>query len=152
MSRKCFQVSNSCLIDLRCPLLRGSSDCRLRKRAATLPPLWKAHSQAQSSFHFSGPWRWRCRARRKKLYPSGLVTWVESIVASRHVRRLPAVEGAYVHWRRRSWGWFWRLRWLRTIIVIVCISPCRCSASLKVGSKEWSLRWSDVNKSQKWSL
>ena len=86
------------------------------------PVFWKGHSQAQSSLQFSGRWRWRCRAWRTKNYPSGLITWVESIVVSRRVRRLPAVEGAYVHWRRRYWGLFWRLRWLRTIIVIVCIS------------------------------
>ena len=37
ISLKCFQVSNSCLMDLGCPLLLGSSDRRLRRRAATLP-------------------------------------------------------------------------------------------------------------------
>ena len=31
-----FQVSNSCSMDLGCPLLRGSSDRRLRRRAATI--------------------------------------------------------------------------------------------------------------------
>ena len=33
----CFQVSNSCLMILGCPLLLGSSDRRLRRRAATEP-------------------------------------------------------------------------------------------------------------------
>ena len=41
--RKCvwnvFAVSNSCSMDLGCPLLRESSDRRLRRRAASLPPL-----------------------------------------------------------------------------------------------------------------
>ena len=68
------------------------------------PLFWKGHSQAQSSLQFSGRWRWRCRARRNKVYPSGFVTWVESIVVSCRLRRLPAVEGAYAHWRRRYWG------------------------------------------------
>ena len=31
-----LKVSNSCLMDLGCPLLRGSSDHRLRRRAATV--------------------------------------------------------------------------------------------------------------------
>ena len=31
-----FQISNSCWMDLVCPLLRGSSDRRLRRRAATV--------------------------------------------------------------------------------------------------------------------
>ena len=39
ISLKCFQVSNSCLMDLGCPLLLGSSDRRLRRRAATLASL-----------------------------------------------------------------------------------------------------------------
>ena len=34
-----LNVSNSCSMDLGCPLVRGSSDRRLRRRAATLPPL-----------------------------------------------------------------------------------------------------------------
>ena len=95
------------------------------------PLFWKGHSQAQSFLQFSGRWRWWCRAWRKKICPSGFITWVESIVVSCRVRRLPAVEGAHVHWRRRYWGWFWRLRWLRTKIVTVSISsvvryrPCR---------------------------
>ena len=113
-------------MDLGCPLLRGSSDRRLCRCAAALPLFWKGPSQAQSSFHFSWRWRWRCRAWRKKIYPSGLVTWVESIVVSRRVRRLPAVEGAYVHWRRRYWGWFWRFWWLLTKIFIFCISSIGC--------------------------
>ena len=108
-------------MDLGCPLLTGASDRRLRRRAATLPLFWKGHSQAQSSSRFSGQWQWWRRSWRKKIYSSELVTWVESIVVSRRVRRLPAVEGAYVHWRRRYWGWFWRLQWLRSIIIIVCI-------------------------------
>ena len=118
----CLYSFNLCLMGLGCPLLRGSSDRRLPRCAVTLSLFWKGHSQAQSSLQFSGRWRWRCRAWRKKIYPSGFITWVESIVVSRRVRHLPAVEGAYVHWRRRHWGWFWRLRWLRTIIVTVCIS------------------------------
>ena len=36
ISLKCFQVSNSCLMDLGCPLLLRSSDRRLRRRAATI--------------------------------------------------------------------------------------------------------------------
>ena len=36
ISLKCFQVSNSCLMDLGCPLLLGSSVRRLRRRAATV--------------------------------------------------------------------------------------------------------------------
>ena len=35
ISLKCFRASNSCLMDLGCPLLLGSSDRRLRRRAAT---------------------------------------------------------------------------------------------------------------------
>ena len=31
-----FYGSNSCLLDLGCPLLRGLSDRRLRRRAATV--------------------------------------------------------------------------------------------------------------------
>ena len=90
------------------------------------PLFWKGHSQAQSSFHFSGWWRWRCRTWRKKTDPSGLVTWIESIIVRRCVRRLPAAESAYVHCGRRYWRWFWRLRWLRTIVVIVYISSIVC--------------------------
>ena len=119
---ECLYSFNLCSMDLGCPLLRGSSDRSLRRCAATLPLFWKGHSQAQSSLQFSGWWRWRCRAWRKKIYPSGFITWVEIIVISRRVRRPRVVEGAYVHWRRRYWGWFWRLRGLRTTIVIVCIS------------------------------
>ena len=43
-----------------------------------------------------------------------------------YVRRLPAVQGAYVRWRRRYWGWFWRLPWLRTILDIICIFSFVC--------------------------
>ena len=90
------------------------------------PFLSKGHSQAQSSLQFSGRWRWQCRAWRKKIYPSGFVTWVKCVVFSGCVRRLPAFEGAYIHWGRRYWGRFWRLRWFRTVIVIVCISSIGC--------------------------
>ena len=38
---ECFYSSNPCLMDLGCPLLRGSSDRRLRRCAATLPLLWE---------------------------------------------------------------------------------------------------------------
>ena len=122
ISLKCFQVSNSCLMDLGCPLLLGSSDRRFCRRAATLPHLLERTSQAQYSFHFPGRWRRWGRSWWKKIFFSGLIAWMKCIIVSRRVRRLPAVEGAYVHGWRRYWGWFWRLRWLRTIIVIVCIS------------------------------
>ena len=112
-SLKCFQVSNSCLMDLGCPLLLGSSDS---------PIFWKGHSQAQSSFHFPGRWRRRGRSWWKKIYSSGLIAWIKCIIIRRRVRRLPGVDGAYVHKRRRYWGRFWRLRWLQTIIIIVFIS------------------------------
>ena len=36
-----LKFPKSCSVDLGCPLLRGSSDRRLRRRAATLPPLWE---------------------------------------------------------------------------------------------------------------
>ena len=39
MSLKCLYSFNLCLMDLGCPLLRGSSDRRRRRCAATLPPL-----------------------------------------------------------------------------------------------------------------
>ena len=58
-----FTVSNSCSMDLGCLLLRGSSDRRLRRRAATTPEMivlqnqdhsyrWNHH--CGSGFKFSG--------------------------------------------------------------------------------------------------
>ena len=120
---------SKCLMDLGCLLLRGSSDRRLRRCAATLPPLLERHSQALSSLQFSARRRWRCRTWRKKIYPSGLVTRVESIIVRRCVG-LPAVEGTDIHWGRRYWWWFWRLRWLRTIIVIICLVIIVCISSI----------------------
>ena len=124
---ECFYSSNPCLMDLGCPLLNGSSDRRLRTCAATLPLFWKGHSQAQSSLQFSGRWRWRCRARGKKIYPSGFITRVEYIVVRRRVGRLPTVEGLHFYWRRWYGEEVRRLRWLRTIIVSICISSIVCN-------------------------
>ena len=45
-----FKVSNSCLTGLGCPLLRGLSDRRLRRRAATLPVLLKRTFPGSISF------------------------------------------------------------------------------------------------------
>ena len=90
------------------------------------PFFCKGQSQAQSSLEFSGRWRWRCGTWRKKIYPSGFITRVECIVVSRRVGRLPAVEGTHIYWRRWYGGEVWRLRWLRTIIVITCISSIIC--------------------------
>ena len=67
------------------------------------PFFWKGHSQAQSSLQFSGRWRWRFRTWWKKIDFSGLVTWIKGIIVILCVRRIPAVEGAYVLWRRRYW-------------------------------------------------
>ena len=87
---------------------------------------WKGHYQAQIPFQLSGRRRRRWRTWWKKIDPSGLVTWVKCFVVSSCVRRLPAVEGVYIHWRRRYWGWSWRLRWLRAIVVIICIFSIVC--------------------------
>ena len=136
-----FNVSNCCSMELGCPLLRGSSDRRLRWRAATLPFFWKRHSKAQSPLQFSGRWR-RGRSWWQKIYSPWFVIGVKCVVVSCCVRRLPAVEGAYVHWRRRFWGWFWRLRWLRAIIVIICIFSfvCDCHCRQDVECIGWQIQ------------
>ena len=91
------------------------------------PLFWEGHSRAQLSFLPSWRWGRRWGTCRKEIYPSRFVAWVECIVVSRRVGRLPTVEGAYYHWSRRYWGWFWRLWWLRTIVVIICISSIICN-------------------------
>ena len=45
---------NPCLMDLGCPLLRGSSDRRLRRRAATLPPFLESTFPVSIFFSFIG--------------------------------------------------------------------------------------------------
>ena len=63
ISLKCFQVSNSCLMDLGCPLLLGSSVRRLRRHAATLPHLLEWTFPGSIFFSFS----WAVTAAGKEL-------------------------------------------------------------------------------------
>ena len=108
-------------MDLECPLLGGSPVRRLRRRAATLPLFWKGHSHLQFSFLVARSWRRRWKAWWEKINSPGLVTRIKLFVIGRRVRRLPAVERAYIHWRRRYQWRFWRLRWLRAVIVFIAI-------------------------------
>ena len=83
------------------------------------PFSWKRHSQAQLSFLPS--WRWwrRWVTWRNEIYPSGFIAWVECVVVSGSVWRLPAVEGTDIHWGRRYWWRYWRVRWFRAVVVSV---------------------------------
>ena len=83
------------------------------------PLFWKGHSQAQLSFLPS--WRWwrRWGTWGKEIYPSGFVAWVECVVVSGSVWRLPAVEGTDIHWGRRYWERYWRVRWFWAVVVSV---------------------------------
>ena len=56
---------------------------------------------------------------RKKI--TGLVTEIKRVDIGRRVRRLPAVESAYIQWGRRYRWRFWRLRLLRAVIVFIAI-------------------------------
>ena len=108
-------------MDLGCPLLRGSSDRRL--------PLLLERTCPGSIFSSV----FEAVTVAMKIDSSGLVIWIKGINVSRCVRRLPVVEGAYVQWTHRYWGWFWRLRRLRTIIVIICILSIVCDRHCRQG-------------------
>ena len=111
---------------LGCPLLRGSSDRRLRRRAATLPLLLERTLPGSIFFWFFGAVTVAMQGLEEENISFGVFHLSECVVVSGCVGRLPAVEGTHNHWRRWYWGGIWRLRWLRTIIVIICISSIGC--------------------------
>ena len=108
-------------MDLGCPLLRGSSDRRLRRCAATLPLLLERTFPGSVSFSVFGTVTAAMKDLVEEKDSPGLITWIKSFVISCCIRRLPTAESAYVHQRRRYWGRFWWLRWLRAIVFIVYI-------------------------------
>ena len=125
-----FMSTFDCLYSLNLCLMAWGVLCWEDRLTADVlrhsPLFWKGCSQAQSSFQLSRrSWR-RWGTWRKEIDPPGFVTWVKCIVVSGCVGRLSAVEGTHVHWGRRYWGRFWRLRWFRAIIVIVGIFGVVC--------------------------
>ena len=147
----CLYSFNLCLMGLGCPLLRGSSYRRLRKCVATLPPLLERTFPGSILFSGSAEVMAAVRDLEEGNISFGVRTWVKCVVVSGCVRRLPAIEGAYIHWGRRFWGRFWRLRWFRAIIVIVgifgIICYChRCQDFRRVGRQvqvvqAWGNNW-----------
>ena len=111
----CLDSFSPCLMGLRCPLLRGSSDCRLRRCAATLPPLlertfpgsvfFSAFAEVMAavrdwtiSIFVWARLRNQMLRGRGPVYTSRLIRRIEGVVVSCGVGRIPAVEGAYIHW------------------------------------------------------
>ena len=106
-------------MELGCPVLGDRLSAGFADIMQHSPSFWKRHSQAQFCFQLSG-WR-RGRSWRQKIYYPGLIIGVKGIIISRRARRLPAIKGAHVLCGRRYRRRFWRLRWLRAIIVIIGI-------------------------------
>ena len=102
------------------------------------PSFWKRHSHLQFPLHLSGRWRrWWTGQQinspgfifrmeiflqgRGPVYEPWLALRLKSILVCCGVRCFPTVECAYIHWGRRYRWWFWGLRWLRAIIVVIAI-------------------------------
>ena len=136
-----FTVPNSCSTDLGCPLLRGSSDRRLRRCAATLPlfsertPLSLISSSTREEVAAVMDWTigefvWvrlrneRFHPGRGPVYTSWLVRWIEGVVVSCSMRCFSTVKCTDVH------GWCWDGRWVRwlwwlgavIVVIILCLS------------------------------
>ena len=135
---KCFQVSNSCLMDLG-SFAAGIVWPQASQACCDIPPSFgKDIPRLNLLSIFLGGDGGGERSWWKKIYSSWLIGWIKCIIISRRVGRLLAVEGAHVHCGRRYWGQFWRLRWLWAIVVIIgllsVVCDChRCHDAEKIG-------------------
>ena len=122
----CLYSSNPCLMELGCPLLRESSDRRLRRRAAALPPLLERTFPGSIFF----PAFAEVMAAVRDLAEGNRSSGVRHL--SEVYRRQWLCRTSPSCWRRsrslgcRHWGQFWRFRWFRAIIVIVGIFGVIC--------------------------
>ena len=102
----CLYSFNLCLMGLGCPLLRGSSDRRLCRCAATLPPLLERTFPGSSLSSDFGALTVAMQGLEEENVSVGVRHLRKKYRCQSSCETLPSCLGAYVHWRRRYWGWF----------------------------------------------